>query len=46
MPNYGSLDTKYQKFMCNTSRDIVRYFSAVASEDPVARPSKYSRQLD
>ena len=26
---------KIQKFMCTTSRDIIRYFFAVASEDPV-----------
>ena len=25
----------FQKFLCNTSRDILRYFSAIASEDPV-----------
>ena len=24
-----------QKCMCDTSRDIIRHFSAVASEDPV-----------
>ena len=36
MPNNGSLDTKISEFFqCNTSRDIIRYFSAVASEDPV-----------
>ena len=29
----GSLDTKIQKFTCNTSRDIIRNFSTVASED-------------
>ena len=35
MSYYASLDAKIQKFMCNSSRDIIRYFSAVASEDPV-----------
>ena len=36
MSNYGSIDTKkIQKFMCNVSRDIIRYFSVVACEDPV-----------
>ena len=34
MSNYGSLEQKIHKFMCNTFRDIIRYFSAVASEDP------------
>ena len=33
MSNYGSLDTKSQKCMCNTSRDIIRNFAAVASEN-------------
>ena len=35
MSYYGSLDTKIQKFMRNTSRDIIRYFSTVDSEDPI-----------
>ena len=36
MSNYGSLYIqKFQKFMCNTSRDIIRFFPAVTSEDPV-----------
>ena len=36
MSNYGSQDTeRFQKFMRNNTRDIIRYFSAVASEDPV-----------
>ena len=26
---------KFQKLMCDSSRDIIRYFSAVPSEDPV-----------
>ena len=26
---------KFQKFISNTSGDVIRYFSAVASEDPV-----------
>ena len=26
---------KYKKFMCNISKDIIRYFSTVASEDLV-----------
>ena len=26
---------KFHKFMCNTSGDIIRQFSTVASEDPV-----------
>ena len=26
---------KIHKFMCNTSRDIIRYFSTAAGEDPV-----------
>ena len=25
----------FYKFMCTTSRDIIRYYSTVASEDPV-----------
>ena len=34
MSNYGSIDTKkIQKFICNTSKDIVPYFSSVASEE-------------
>ena len=33
MFNYGNLH-RYKK-MCNTSRDIIRYFSTVASEDTV-----------
>ena len=36
MSSYGSLDTKISEiYVCNTSRDIIRYFSTVASEDPV-----------
>ena len=35
MSNYGSLDKKIQKCMCNTSRDIICYFSTVANEDHV-----------
>ena len=27
--------------MCNTFRDIIRYFSAVASEDPVVETNTY-----
>ena len=34
MSNYGKIDTKNQKFICNTSIDTIHYFSAVASEDP------------
>ena len=40
MSNYGSLDTKidfFLKIMCNTSRDIIRHFSTVPSEDPVVQ---------
>ena len=34
MSNYGSQDTKlFQKIMCNTPRDIIRYISTFASED-------------
>ena len=29
--------------MCNTSRDIIRYFSTVASEDPAYKPSALDR---
>ena len=35
MSIYGSLDTNISKCMCNTSKDIIRYFSTVDSEDPV-----------
>ena len=35
MSNYGSIDTKIQNFMYNTSRAIICYFSAVANEDSV-----------
>ena len=28
---------KFQIFMCNTSKDIISYFSTVASEDPVEK---------
>ena len=35
MSNYGSLDTKISEIYVNTSRDIIRYFSAVAIKDPV-----------
>ena len=30
-----SITQTFQKFMCKTSRDIIRYFSTVASEDLV-----------
>ena len=36
MSNYAIVYIQnFQKFMCNTSRDIMHYFSVVASEDPV-----------
>ena len=31
----GEKIQKIQSFVCNTSRDIIRYFSTVAREDPV-----------
>ena len=34
-PTMVGLDTKKSEIYVNTSRDIIRYFSAVASEDPV-----------
>ena len=40
MFNYGSIIQKCKKFMWNTSRDIIRYFFAVVSEDPVYKKKK------
>ena len=34
-PTMVVYNQKFQKFMSITSGDIIRYFSAVASEDPV-----------
>ena len=42
MYNYGSLDKNIQKVMYNTSRDIIRSFSSVASEDPVVTDKQFS----
>ena len=36
---------QFQKFMYNTSRDIIRYFSTVASEDTVGNIQTFNHYL-